>query len=134
MDAAKRRAVIKQQAAKKKEVEGPLAKEMGSSNLSTKRKLAEKQGCVPKKFKTIIEPIMGPEVEDKKTVTPTKYGAGKGFMKGPFITQKKPPVLLHKDSKYALEKLSSIKTSDDYKDLRNHAIEAMGEIRLFSIA
>ena len=42
MDATKRRAVIKQQAAKKKEVEGKLPKETGSSNLSMKRKLPKK--------------------------------------------------------------------------------------------
>ena len=47
MDAAKRRVVIKQQVAKKKEVEGQL-KETGASNPS-KRKLSEKQSRLPKK-------------------------------------------------------------------------------------
>ena len=46
----------------------------------------------------------------------------------------KPPVLLHEDSKYALEQLSSIIIIDDYKDLSNHATEAMRETGLFSIA
>ena len=55
-------------------------------------------------------------------------------MKGPTPIVEKPPVLLCKDSKYALEKLSSIITSDDYKDLSNHATEAMRESRLFCIA
>ena len=41
-------------------------------------------------------------------------------------SQKKPPVLLHEDPKYALEKLSSIIGNEDY--------EAMGETGLFSIA
>ena len=67
-------------------------------------------------------------------VTPAKHGVGKGLMKGPSTTQEKPPVLLREDSKYALEKLSSIMSSDDYEDLGNHAIEAMGEKGLFSIA
>ena len=134
MDATKRRAVIKQQAAKKKEVEGQQPKEMGSSNSSTKRKLLEKEGRLPKKPKTILELIVGLEAEGKKTVTLTKHGAGKGLMKGPSTTQEKPPVLLREDSKYALEKLSSIISSDYYKDLRNHATEAMGEIGLFCIA
>ena len=134
MDAAKRMVVIKQQAAKKKEMEGQQPKETGSSNPSTKRKLPEKQGRLPKKPKTILELVVGLEVESRKMVTPTKHGAGKGLMKGPSTTQEKPPVLLREDSKYALEKLSSIISSDDYKDLSNHATEAMGETGFFCIA
>ena len=133
MDVAKRRAVIKQQAAKKKEVDGQLPKETGSSNLSTKRKQPEKQGCLPKKPKIIPEPVVGLEAKGKKTVATAKHGAGKGFMKGPFTTQKKPSVLLCEDSMYALEKLSSIISSNDYEDLSNHATEAMGEMGLFCI-
>ena len=133
MDAAKRRVVIKQQAAKKKKVEGQLPKETGSSNLSIKRKLFEKQGRLPKKPKTILEPVVGLEAEGKKT-TPAKHGARKGLMKGPSTTQEKPLVLLHEDPKYALEKLSSIISSDNYEDLSNHAMEAMGEMGLFCIA
>ena len=48
-------------------------------------------------------------------------------------SQKKPPVLLHEDLKYALGKLSSIIGSEDYEDLGNHSTEAMGETSLFSI-
>ena len=77
---------------------------------------------------------MGLEAEGRKTVTPAKHGAGKGLMKGPSTTQDEPLVLLREDSKYALEKLSSILTSKDYEDLGNHATEAMGETRLFCIA
>ena len=46
----------------------------------------------------------------------------------------KPPVLLHEDSKYTLEQLSSIITIDDYEDLSNHVTKAMGETSLFCIA
>ena len=53
---------------------------------------------------------------------------------GPVPNVKKPPVLLREDSKYALEKLSSIITSEDYEDLGNHAMEAMGETGLFNLA
>ena len=109
-------------------------KETGSSNPSTKRKLLEKQGRLPKKPKTILEPVVGLEAEGKKTITPTKHGAGNGLMKGPSTTQEKPPVLLCEDSKYALEKLSSIISSDNYEDLSNHATEAMGKTGLFCIA
>ena len=134
MDAAKRRVVIKQQTTKKKEVKGQQPKETGSSNPSTKRKLPEKQGRLRKKPKTILEPVVGLEAEGRKMVTPAKHGAGKGLMKGLSTTQDKPPVLLREDSKYALEKLSSILTSENYEDLGNHAMEAIGEMGLFCIA
>jgi len=134
MDTAKRRAVIKQQVAKKKEVKGQLPMETGSSNPSTKRKLSEKQGHLPKKPKTILEPIVGLEGEGKKTITPAKHRVGKGFMKGLSTTQEKPSIILYEDSKYALVKLSSIITSEDYEDLSNHAKKAMREIGLFCIA
>ena len=106
----------------------------GSSELSTKRKLPEKQGCLPKKPKTILEPVMGLETEGTKTVTPAKHGARKGLMKGPSTTQEKPLILLREDSEYALEKLLSILTSKDYEDLSNHVTEAMGESGLFCVA
>ena len=86
MDATKRRAVIKQQAAKKKEVKGQQSKETGSTNPSTKRKLLEKQGRLPKKPKTILEAVVGLKAKGRKTVTPTKHGVGKGLMKGPSTT------------------------------------------------
>ena len=69
-----------------------------------------------------------------KMVTPAKHEAGKGLMIPPTGSQKRPPVLLREDSKYALKKLSSIITSEDYEDLGNHSTEAMGETGLFSIA
>ena len=77
---------------------------------------------------------MGLMAEGVKMVTPVKHGAGKGMMKAPFTSQEKPPVLLCEDSKYALEQLSSIITSEDYEDLGNHSTEAMGEMGLFAIA
>ena len=52
----------------------------------------------------------------------------------PLGSQKKPPVLLREDPKYALGKISSIIESEDYVDLGNHSTEAMGETGLFSIA
>ena len=72
--------------------------------------------------------------EGTKTMTPSKHGADKGLMIPPSGSQKKPPVLLRDDPKYALEKLSSIISSEDYEDLGNHSTEAMGETSLFSIA
>ena len=72
--------------------------------------------------------------EGTKTVTPAKHGSGKGLMKAPSTNQEKPPPLLRDDSKYALEKLSSIISSEDYEDLGNHSTEAMGETGLFAVA
>ena len=72
--------------------------------------------------------------EGVKTVTPAKHGSGKGLMKAPSTNQEKPPPLLRDDSRYALEKLSSIITSEDYEDLGNHSTEAMGETGLFAVA
>lgn len=46
----------------------------------------------------------------------------------------KCPVLLCKDSRYAIEQLFSIIKHDNYEDLGNHATEAMGETGLFSLA
>ena len=133
MDATRRRAHIKQQAVLKKKAKSQPSKRMGSSNLSTKRNQPEKTDHLPKKPKIVLEPVVGLKAKTKKTVTPLGLGRGKGLMNGPSIIEK-PPVFLHEDSKYALEKLSSIITSDDYEDLSNHATEAMGETGLFSIA
>ena len=72
--------------------------------------------------------------EGTKTVTPAKHGGGKGLMVPPSGNQKKSPVLLREDPKYALEKLSSIIGNEDYEDLGNHSTEAIGETGLFSIA
>ena len=62
------------------------------------------------------------------------HGGDKGLMVPPPDSQKKPPVLLREDPKYALEKLSSVIGSEGYKDLGNHSTEVMGETGLFSIA
>ena len=72
--------------------------------------------------------------EGAKTVTQVKQGSGKGLMKAPSTSQEKPPSLLHDNSKFALEKLSSIISSEDYEDLGNHSTEAMGKTGLFAVA
>ena len=71
--------------------------------------------------------------EGVKTITLAKHRSGKGFMKAPSTSQEKPPSL-RDNSKYALEQLSSIITSEDYEDLGNHSTEAMGETGLFTLA
>ena len=68
-----------------------------------------------------MEPVVGLMAEGAKTVTPAKHGAGKGLMIPPPGSQKKPPILLREDPNYALEKLSSIISSEDYEDLGNHS-------------
>ena len=132
MEDAKRRATIRNKAAKNKETdEGAIG--TGSSRPSAKRPML-KGDRAPKKQKVSTEPVIGVMAEGKKTVTPAKLGGGKGLMVPPPGSQKKPPVLLREDPKYALGKISSIIKSEDYEDLGNHSTEAMGETGLFSIA
>ena len=103
--------------------------------LSIKRKQQPSKGDRPhKQQKVPLEPVVGLMAKGTKTVTPAKHGSGKGLMKAPSTNQEKPPPLLRDDSRYALEKLSSIITSEDYEDLGNHSTEAMGETGLFAIA
>ena len=132
MDDAKRRAAIRSKAAKNKETDvGAMG--TGSSRTLAKRPMP-KVDRAPKKQKISTEPVIGLMAEGKKMVTPAKPGAGKGLMVPPPGSQKKLPVLLRENSKYALGKISSIIGSEDYEDLGNHSTEAMGETGLFSIA
>ena len=81
MEDAKRRAAIRNKAAKNKETDkGAMG--MGSSRPSAKR-LMLKGDCAPKKQKVSTEPVIGLMAEGKKTVTPTKPGGGKGLMVPP---------------------------------------------------
>ena len=131
MEDAKRRALIKSQAVKKKESGEVVPK--GSAPAS-KRKPTSKSDRPAKQPKIPLEPVVGLMAEGVKTVTPAKHGTGKGFMKAPDSKQDRPPLLLRDDSKYALEKLSSIITAEDYEDLGNHSTEAIGETGLFAVA
>ena len=134
MENAKRRALIRSQAAKKKESDNMAPTVTVTSNLSTKRKPLPKGDRPAKKPKVPLKPVVGIMAEDAKTITLVTHGVGKGLMKSPSTNQEKPPVLLRKDSKHALEKLSSIISSEDYKDLGTHSTEAMGESGLFTVA
>ena len=131
MEDAKRRALIKSQAVKKKESGEVVPK---GSAPSSKRKPTSKSDRPFKQPKISLEPVVGLMAEGAKTVTPVKHGRGKGFMKASDTKQERPPPLLRDDSKFALEKLSSIITAEDYKDLGNHSMEAMGETGLFAVA
>ena len=133
MDDAKRRATVRIQAAKNKEADvDPIGTD--SSKSSTKRRPPSKGDHAPKKPKVSLEPVVGLMAEGAKTMTLAKHGAGKGLMIPLPGSQKKPPVLFHEDPKYALEKLSSTITSEDYEDLGNHSMETIGETGLFSIS
>ena len=131
MDIAKRRALIRTNAAKNRTAKNSEPKEVAAPS---KRKQPSKGDRPLKKPKVPLEPIVGLMAEGAKTVTPVKHEAGKGLMKGPSSEPKKPPPLLRDDAGYALEKLSSLLTSEDYEDLGNHSTDAMGETSLFSIA
>ena len=134
MDGTKRKAMIKAQAAKKKETGDVDPKRTGSNNPSAKRKQPFKGDRPPKKPRVPLEPVIRLIAESAKTATLVKHGASKGPMKAPSTSQEKPPVLFREDSKYALEQLSSIITLEDYEDLGNHSTDAMGETGLFAIA
>ena len=131
MDNAKRRVLIKSQAAKRKEPDEVVPK---GTAPSIKRKPPSKSDRPLKQQKVSLEPVVGLMAEGVKTVTPVKHGSDKGLMKAPSTSQEKPPPLLRDDSKYALEKLSSIISSEDYEDLDNHSTEAMRETGLFAVA
>ena len=131
MDNAKRRALIRAQATKKKK-SGDVPLTIVAINLSIKRKFAPKGDRQAKKPKVSLEPVVGLMAEGK-TATPVKHGASKGFMKAPSNIPEKLPVLLREDSKHALEQISSIISAEDYEDLGNHSMEAMGESGLFAI-
>ena len=133
MDDAKRRALIKSQAAKKKEFSDVAQTATMASNPSIKRKPLPKGDRPAKKPKVSLELIVELIIEGK-TVTSVKHRAGKGLMKAPSTTQEKPSVLLREDSKPALEQISFIISSEDYEDLGNQSKEAMGESGLFAIA
>ena len=128
MDDAKRRALIRSQATRKKESGNVAPTATVASNPSIKRKPPPKGDRLAKKPKVPLEPVVGLMAEGTKTVTTVKHGAGKGLMKALSINQEKPPVLLREDSKYALEQISSIISTEDYEDLGNHSTEAMGEL------
>ncbi|XP_050242508.1 uncharacterized protein LOC126691520 [Quercus robur] len=131
MEDAKRRALIKTQAVKKRE-SGEVVPRVSAS--APKRKPTSKSDRPFKQPKVSLEPVVGLMAEGNKTVTPAKKGTGKGLMTAPEGKQERPHSLLHDDSKYALEKLSSIITAEDYEDLGNHSTEAMEETSLFAVA
>ena len=133
MEDAKRRAAIRVQAAKRKETdEGAMG--TGSNKPAAKKRPLLKGDYAPMKQKVSMEPVIGLMAKGNKTVTPAKHGGGKSLMVPPPGNQKKLPVLLREDPKYALGKLFPIIGNEDYEDLGNHSTEAMGETGLFSIA
>ena len=71
--------------------------------MSAKRKQLEKTDNLPKKPKIVSKPIVGLKVETKKLVIPLGPRKGKGLIMGSILVNKKPPLLLREDSKYALE-------------------------------
>ena len=133
MDDAKRKALIKAQAAKKKESGDAAPSATVAINPSIKRKSTPKGDRQAKKSKVSLEPVVGLMAEGK-TITPMKHGVGKGFMKALSNIPKKPPVLFRENSKHALEQISSIISAEDYEDLGNHSTEAIEESGLFAIA
>jgi len=123
--------LIKTQAARRKESGKVVPK---GTAPSIKRKQPFKGDRSHKQQKVPLEPVVGLMAKGAKTVTLAKHRSGKGLMKALSTSHEKPPLLLRDDSKYALEKLLSIITTEDYEDIGNHSMEAMGETGLFAIA
>ena len=89
MEDAKRRAAIRNKAAKRKETDkGAMG--TGSSRLSAKRPLL-KGDCAPKKQRVSTKPVIGLMAEGNKTVTPAKHGGGKGLMVPPPAVKRNRP-------------------------------------------
>ena len=78
MGNAKRRALIRSQATKKKEFSDVALSATVASNSSIKRKPLPKGDRQAKKPKVSLEPVVGLMAEGKM-VTPVKHGAGKGL-------------------------------------------------------
>ena len=131
MDDAKRRAMIKSLAVEQKKTGEIVVPSVPGS--SGKRKLAPKSDRPLKQPKVSMEPVVGLMAEGPKAVTQVKPGVGKGLMHAPPVSEEKPPPLLRDDSKFALEKLTSILSAEDYEDLGNHSTEVMGETGLFAV-
>ena len=79
MEDAKRRAAIRLQAAKNKEIdEGAMG--TSSSKPSAKKRPLPKEDRAPKQQKVSSKPVLGLMAEGTKTMTPAKHGGDKGFM------------------------------------------------------
>ena len=107
---------------------------MGPANPSTKRKPSDKTNRLPKKPKVAAGSTVGETPGTHKLPPSTGFGKGKGLMIDQGPVTGKHLILLYEDAHYAFKQLSSIIKNDDYKDLGNHATEAMGETGLFSSA
>ena len=79
MEDTKRRAAIRVQAAKRKEMDEDVMG-TGSSKPSTKKRPLLKGDRAPKKQKVSMEPVIGLMAEGNKTMTLAKHGGGKGLM------------------------------------------------------
>ena len=82
MDDAKRRALIRSKATKKKEIGDIAPTGTGPSIPSIKRKPQPKGDRPAKKAKVSLEPVVGLMAEAMEMATPTKHGVGKGLIKG----------------------------------------------------
>ena len=87
MDDAKRRALIRSKATKKKEIGNVAPTRTGPSILSAKRKPLPKGDQPAKKAKVPLEPVVGLMAKAAKTATPAKHGVCKGLMKSPSTNQ-----------------------------------------------
>lgn len=138
MEEGKRRALICNNAAEhaKKQLdrEVPPTEGMAQFKKLLKRKPTDKGNHRAKKPQEVVTTNVGKKPTNVQVPPPLRHGAKKGLMTAQGLTPKKRPPLLHEDSCRAVGLLLSIIKADDYEYLGNHAIEAMGETGLFSLA
>lgn len=99
-----------------------------------KWKSIDKGNRPTKKSKEVVATNVGEKPTNVQVPPPLRHGAGKGLMTGQAPTTKKHPVLLREDSSNDVGLLLFIIKADDYGDLGNHVVEAMGETGLFGLA
>lgn len=90
-------------AATKKKLEGSQPPKPVSQISPSKKRPSEKSDR-PTKRPKVVDPTAGKKTNEvKETGMLPGPGKGKGLMKGQVLNTPKPPVLLRKDSQYALE-------------------------------
>ena len=137
MENGKRKTFISQQAAAQvtRQQEEGVPPTRGTIPIKPfiKRKMMDKVDHSAKKSKVVISPTVRETAQFANLPLSLRHGTGKGLMTAKGLVVEQRPPLLREDSRYAIEQLLSIIKDDGYKDLGNHATEAMGETGLFCL-
>ena len=127
MEDSKRRAYIKKQAAAKKNKKGAYPLRRQARPICPLKENQLRRWTIHLRSQRWQGQLL------VRPPTPASCPLSQGLMTDEVPITKKPPVLLCEDSQYALKQISSIIKDEDYEDLGNHAMEAMGEMYLFNL-